>query len=238
MKIPMGVSYVFLLIGTVLLTAAVYYGRDTLLFLGQSAKTEGTVVALKSTPPDLSRGVTTPTYRPVVRFVTGDGQTIDFTATMGLDAPQYLLGATLSVAYSPANPRNARIDDLSLWMIELVLGALGGVFALFGGGTLLARGLMERRGQYLRDHGMPVQTEFVRTVRHRWLMIEGRRPFMVETRWRNPVNAETRIFRSDPLMFDPTQQIRSKAITVFIDREHPRKYHVDLSFLAGAEAVQ
>jgi len=237
MKIPMGISYVFLAIGMVLLAIALYIGRDTLQFLGQSVKTEGTVVKIDYSPPDYARGDTTPTYRPVVRFVAQDGQTYEFTGQMGMASPQYRMGGKVSVAYNPGNPRKARINDLSLWLIELVLGVIGSGFVLFGGGTLFAKSLFSRRAQYLRDHGMPVQTEFVQALRHPWLKIENLQPFVVETRWRNPVNSETRIFRSGILMFDPTPQIKARSITVFIDRDNPRKYHVDLSFLAGTDPM-
>lgn len=237
MKIPMGISYVFLAIGIVLLAVAAYFGRETLQFLEQSAKTEGTVVKIDYSPPDYASGDTTPTYRPVVRFAAKDGQTYVFTGQMGMASPRYRMGEKVSVAYNPGNPRKARINDLSLWLIELVLGVIGSGFALFGGGILLARSLFSRREQYLRDHGLPVKTEFLQARHHPWLVIGNHRPFVVETRWRNPATAETHTFRSSILMFDPTPQIKTRPITVFIDRDNPRKYHVDLSFLAGTDPM-
>lgn len=237
------VSTTLLLLGLVMLAIALYSAGSALRLPGKTVKTEGTVVELHEPASpggagEFISGIIAPSRLPVVRFVTGEGRTIEFTARTGLNPPQFSQGDTVSVAYRPGNPQDARIDGLFLlWGIELILAAVGGMFTLFGMGTLLLPVMLSRRARYLRDHGMPVQTEFVRAVRHPWLVVNRLQPFVVETRWRNPATAEIRVFRSNAVMFDPTAQIKARSITVFIDRDHPGKYHVDLSFLTAHDGT-
>ena len=100
-----------------------------ILLLTSGETTTGEVVKLiliKST----SKGKTSITYKPKVRFVTKKGQTVFFTANHSSNPPSYDLGEPVSVLYSPENPRWAIIKNfggtfgLFSWSLAFVGGAL------------------------------------------------------------------------------------------------------------------
>lgn len=51
------------------------------------------------------------------------------------------------------------------------------------------------------------------------------------TQWKNPNTGEVHQFRSDPLCYDPAAHIKTDKITVYIERNSPGKYFMDVSFL-------
>jgi len=61
--------------------------------------------------------------------------------------------------------------------------------------------------------------------------VSGRHPFRVIAQWQDPSTAKIRVFKSHNLWFDPSRFITQKQIRVFLDRNNPKRYYVDLSFL-------
>ena len=227
MKTVRVLKYVLALIGIGMLTGAFFVYQNTASFIASAAKTEGTVVDLQ-----LSRSSDSTTYRPVVRFATARGQTIEFVSSTGSNPPSYTRGERVEVLYHPDNPHHARINGwFSLWGGATILGGLGALFFAIGAGIVLAGNLHGRRTEYLRKHGVRIETQYQSVERNTALSVNGRHPFRILTQWQNPANSELHVFTSDNLWFDPTNHIKIKAITVFIERGNPKKYHVDLSFL-------
>lgn len=73
-------------------------------------------------------------YAAVVRFRTGDGQTVEFTAdeTAG-DRSYFRIGQNRRVLYDPDRPQNAQLDTwVSRWGYESVLLGLGILIVLLG----------------------------------------------------------------------------------------------------------
>ena len=96
---------------------------------------------------------------------------------------------------------------------------------------MLVGTLTGRKDAYLKTHGIPLDTEFQSVECNEVLSVNGKHPFRVLTLWQNPSTSELFIFKSHNLWFDPSNYIKRKNITVFIERNNPRKYYVDLSFL-------
>jgi len=83
----------------------------------------------------------------------------------------------------------------------------------------------------LRKHGTPFKTEFQRVELDKSIMINRTWPCQVITQWKHPLTSETREFRSNYLLFDPTPHLKTKDIMVFVDKDDPEKYLVYLSFI-------
>jgi hypothetical protein len=227
MKVIAIVKYVFTLVGIGMLIGVFLIYKSTSLFLAEATKTEGTVVDLVQ-----SRSSDSTTYRPVVHFINQNGQKIEFMSTTGSNPPSYSKGQKVEVLYRPTEPQNAKINGFfSLWGGSAILGGLGGVFFLIGSGIILAGSLKSRKDEYLRKKGMPIETEYQCVEQNTALSVNGRHPFRVLTQWQNPSTSELHIFKSNNLWFDPSSYIKSKKITVFIEKNNPKKYFVDLSFL-------
>lgn len=227
MKVITILKYVFSFIGAGMLIGTLFLYQHTTTFLDGARETEGTVIALGR-----SRSSSSTTYYPVVTFNDARGQHIEFSSSSSSNPPAYSRGETVSVLYEVESPENARINDfMSLWGAVLILSILGGVFFLVGMGLFVVPALKNRKEAYLRKHGTIIETRFQNVEYNEGVSVNGRSPFQVITQWQNPDNAEIHLFRSNNLWYDPTNHINVDTIRVFIDRNNPRKYAVDLSFL-------
>ena len=220
-------STVFTTVGVVLLVGAGFASQKTRSFLADAAKAEGTVIELKA-----SRSQDSTTDRPVVRFIGPNGQTVEFTSSTGSDPPLHKAGQKVEVWYRPTEPRNAKINGFfSLWGVSAIMGGMGGVFFLIGSSMLVAGARKRRQDEFLRTHGLPIETEFLGVEQNAAVTLNGRHPYRVLTQWLNPVTSELHVFKSDNLWVDPSSHLQGRKITVLIDRNPPQHYWVDLSFL-------
>ncbi len=227
MKIIVIVKYVFTLIGVGLLIGALFLYSSMRTFLGEATRADGTVVDLVQ-----ARSKDSTTYRPVVQFMSQQGEKIEFILSSGSNPPSYTKGEKVEVLYRATEPHKAKIHGFfSLWGASILLGTLGAGFFFTGIGIMLVGTLTGRKDAYLKTHGTPLDTEFQSVECNEALSVNGKHPFRVLTLWQNPSTSELYIFKSHNLWFDPSNYIKSKNITVFIERNNPRKYYVDLSFL-------
>ena len=227
MKVLSIIKYLFTFLGLAMLAGTYYINEDTRSFLAKTTKTEGTVVNLILSYSDNSR-----TYHPLVRFTDTNGKAIEFVSSTGSNPPGYSAGEKVEVLYLPAEPYKARLNSFfSLWGGSIIVGGLGGIFLLIGGGIFLVPKLKSRKNEYLKEQGSPIESEFQSVAFNTTVSVNGRNPFQIITQWKNPSTSEIQIFKSDNLWYDPTEHIQNKRIRVFINRNNPKKYYVDLSFL-------
>ena len=92
-------------------------------------------------------------------------------------------------------------------------------------------GLKGRKNAKLRRTGTAVDAAFQRVEKNTNLNIGGRNPYNVITEWTDPSTSQRHTFKSDNLWHDPSDQIDREKITVFMERNNPKRYYVDLSFL-------
>ena len=172
------------------------------------------------------------TYAPVVSFVTQTGETVQFTSNTSSSPPAYHRGEQVQVLYRPLAPHDARIDGfLSLWGSSVIFGALGGVFFAIGAGIVLFAVFQARKAADLMRNGKRLLTTVQRVELNENLRVNGRNPYRVLTQWENPATGKTRIFHSNNVWFDPSAYLNGRDISVFVGRDDPNRYYVDLSFL-------
>jgi hypothetical protein len=221
------IKYVFTLVGVAMLAGALLAYRHTSAFLADAARAEGIVVEVIH-----QRSSDSSTYKPVVQFTTADGRQVEFTSDVGSSPPAHARGDKVAVLYRPASPAQARIDGfLDLWLLPTILGGMGAVFALIGGGFFVAGPLGRRKVERLRTTGRRIEADFQGVELNRSVSVNDRSPFRVVAQWQDPATSNLHLFRSEDLWFDPTSFITQRRLTVFIDGDDPRRYHVDLSFL-------
>jgi hypothetical protein len=221
------VKYTFLAAGIGMLAGTVFLYTNTSVFLKDAIKTEGTVIELI---PSYSDGSTT--YRPTVRFINQQGKEIEFASSSSSNPPSYSEGQTVEILYLPDEPQKAEINGFfSLWGAPLILGGLGSAFFTVGASLLAVPMLKGRKENYLKQQGIPIETEFKSVEINTMLSVNDRHPFQVVTQWQNPSTSEIHVFESDNIWYDPSEFITNQRITVYIEKESPKKYWVDLSFL-------
>lgn len=224
MKVISIVKYTFTLAGIGLLVGAFYTFWSTNIFITEAINTKGTIVRFDHSRSDSSR--------PVVQFYDRNGQLIEFSSSVGSSLPIYSKGEKVEVLYSSKNSQNAKINDfLSLWSGSIMLLAIGSPFVFIGLTFIFAVVLKNRKVNYLRQSGVPIETELLSVELNASFSINGKHPFRILTQWQNPSTSEHLVFVSDNIWFDPSDYMENNKITVFVARDNLQKYDVDLSFL-------
>ena len=221
------IKYVFSLIGIGMLIGTFFWHQNVTSFIAESETAQGKVTELVR-----SRSGDSTTYKPVVQFYTKNGELIEFMSSAGSSPPSYDEGEKVEVFYLPENPQNAKINGFfSIWGGPLIVGVLGGIFFLVGIGMVFATANKSRKERYLRKHGTPIVAKFQEVEHIRSRRTKGRSPYRILSQWQDPVTSQIYVFNSELVWFDPTDYIKEKNITVFIDKKNPGKYYVDLTFL-------
>lgn len=220
-------KYVFATAGIGLLAGAYFSYSNTKGYLSNAITTEGTVIDIvPSKSKDLVR------YTPVVRYTTAGGRQVEFTSSMASTPSRYSREDVVEVLYDAKSPEKAKINSFfSLWGGTAVLGAIGSVF-LFSGLSMTVLGKLKyRKINYLKRQGTPVEAKFQRVDTNSAVRLNGKHPYQIYTHWINPRTTELHVFKSENIWFDPTDYITQEMITVFLERNNPKKYYVDISFL-------
>ena len=223
------IKYLFTIVGLGLLIGAFFIYKNNVAFIESAIETDGTVVELVRVRSSDSSSYY---YKPVVNFKTENGELTEFISSTGSNPASYSKGEQVKILYLATDPQSAKIKGFfSIWGAAIILGGIGCVFFLVGLTMFLTSMFKNRKVEYLKQHGKPVETIFQSVELNRGLEVNGRNPFRVLTQWQNPTTSEIHIFESNNIWFDPTEYIAEKPITVFIERNNPKSYFVDLSFL-------
>jgi len=172
------------------------------------------------------------TYRAVVTFEPASGAPITFRASAGSDPPAHEVGDVVRVLYDPADPSAARISSwFSLWGFGAIFSALGACFLLVATAIIVPALIRQRRQLALIRTGRPIMTVFDSVEQNVRFKYNGRHPYRVVTKWRNPISGEMVTFRSNDVWEDPTEQVKHRSITVLVDPTQLSHYVMDLSML-------
>lgn len=205
-----------------MLVGGFFYYSNTQDFLSKAVVTEGTVTKL----------VGSKFYNPVVEFKTQSGRLVKFTSSFGSNPPSYSEGEVVEVIYQETSPEQARIKDFfSLWGVSIIFGGIGFVFFLIGIVIISVSVLKDKKIKYLKRNGIPVIARFQSVEVNNSLKVNGKKPYQICAHWQDPVTSELHIFNSENLWFDPTDYIKQSEITVLIEKDNPKNYYVDISFL-------
>lgn len=227
MKVVAFVKYSFFVVGIALLAGAAISYTNTNDFIDTAVTTEGAVVDLLKIRSDDSYS-----YKPVIEFTAGNGQRVEFTSLVSSNPPAYSVGETVEVLYTPTDVQEAKINSFSaLWGGFLVMLILGMIFSSIAGLMFLIGKLRSRRKNHLQRNGVVVEAEFQSVSRNHSISVNGQNPFVIVCQWPDPVTSAVHVFKSESLWFDPSSYIKDKTIRVFVERNNPKKFHVDVSFL-------
>ena len=121
-------AILLVLAGAPFLCVGLWEVRETQLRLNFQSEAQGTVIEsvyrTHTDPEDSSQF--TRSYHPVVRFSSGQGQTVVFTDGVGSYPEAYQVGETVEVLYDPQDPEDAMIPSWSgLWGASTVFIVVG-----------------------------------------------------------------------------------------------------------------
>ena len=230
------IKYIFTAVGLLMLIGAFKLYNYTQTFLSEATTTNGEVIELirerSSSTSSSSNSSDSYTYRPVVQFTTQSGKEIEFTSSTGSNPASYSRGEKVEVLYQLESPEKAKINGFfSLWGAAVIVGGIGAIFFLIGGGMLLFGQRKKQKIQSLMQSGVPITTKYQSVELNSSYEVNGRSPYRILSQWTNPTTSELHIFKSDNIWFDPSDHVSSEEITVLIENNNPKKYHMDISFL-------
>lgn len=222
------IKYAFSLIGIGVLIGAYYFYNNTKSFLENSHTTTGTVTQLIKTTS--SEGSVL--YQPRIRFTTDKGEQITFTSGTSSNPPSHKKGDVVDVYYQIDNPQKAKVKGfLTLWAAPILMAGIGLSFFMLGFSMLIKKTRTIRKVKALKANGQRIQAKVKHIGLNTSHKINGRSPYQIQAQWQNPSTSKVHIFKSEYLWFDPTDYVNEEEITVLIDRNNPKKYYVDVSFL-------
>lgn len=228
MKLVSILKYLFSIVGLGLLVGTYYVYKNTEDFLKSSQLANGTVVELVSSTSD--EGSTL--YRPTIEFVTDEGKTIQFTSDVSSNPPTYKMGEVVEVYYQIDMPQRAKVNGFfSLWGGHLIMGGIGFSLFMVGFSMVVTSTRKNKKIQTLKASGKRVKAKIKHIGLNTSHKVNGRSPYQIHAQYLDPSKNKVHIFKSENLWFDPTDYVNEEEITVLIDRNNPKKYYVDVSFL-------
>lgn len=146
--------------------------------------------------------------------------------------PSHKKGDVVDVYYQIDNPQKAKVKGfLTLWAAPILMAGIGLSFFMLGFSMLIKKTRTIRKVKALKANGQRIQAKVKHIGLNTSHKINGRSPYQIQAQWQNPSTSKVHIFKSEYLWFDPTDYVNEEEITVLIDRNNPKKYYVDVSFL-------
>lgn len=128
----MQVKQIFILVGLGMIFGAIYTYFYTQSFLKDASFAKGKVIELVLDRSSTSNN-TSYTYKPLIKFMTEDEQTIEFLSSVGSKPPSYSVGDPVEVLYRKNDPYNAKVNSFfAVWGIATILTLMGCLFFAIG----------------------------------------------------------------------------------------------------------
>jgi hypothetical protein len=139
-----GAGWFFVMSSIIFLLISLFAYSRARTFTRSAARTQGTVIRLERRDSSRS-GIL---YRPVVSFRDSQGMPRELFSSVASSPPSYKVGDQVSVLYSPAEPRKAKLDGFfEVWGWAAITGGIGVSDLLFGLALLWAPMIRRRFGR-------------------------------------------------------------------------------------------
>lgn len=135
-----------LVIGTILLLAAIIKFKESMADLRDGVRVEAVVVD-QDAEVDREDGKTRVMYRPVFRFTTLGGEEVDWSPDISSSSPSHKIGDRETLLYNPAD--TTHVTTLGYWGVfrwPVIILLLAMPFLIIGGGYFVAMMLFSAVG--------------------------------------------------------------------------------------------
>lgn len=233
-RVLVWIGGIFATLGVVFVVGAgLVYFKDR-SFAESGTRAEGTVVemiASRDSDGDY-------TYKPMVQFRDAEGLSHVFTSSVSSSPPQYSTGEAVTVIYAPTSPDRAVIDSfVDRFLMPLIFGGVGTVFAAIGFGLLLARLRRRQIDAQLRASGLPIQAKVTECYHDTSVQVNGRSPWRVVCQAPHPIDGKVHSFTSAAVWVDPGPTLAGKEVRVLVDPARPARHLVDLTPYFGEDEL-
>jgi len=154
----------------------------------------------------------------------------EYESQLNLYSSSYYEGKEIEVYYDKNDPSNVETDEVNN-MLSIIFIAIGGSFALISGIVLFIQLRNSSISKSLLKNGIRIDAEYVETILNTIYQVNGRSPYKIICKWKNPNTGIEHKFKSSNIWDDPQYAIENNNITkipVYIDQKNPEKYYVDI----------
>ena len=225
------IKYILLTLGLFLLfIASVFYYQSQHPFQ-DSLETTGTVI--KVIHFDDSGFNQTGKNSLLVNFKTLTNQLIEFRLQVHQDSNYYQVGEKIALIYSASMPSKAIIKPTPSLASKVSIWANLGCLLILAFIVIHLKDFKQQHKiRYLRHNGVEIKTVVRNVELDPELEAKGLKPYRICTEWLAPDHSALHIFKSDYLLFDPSDMLEDIQVTVLIKEDNPSEYYFDTSFLA------
>lgn len=148
-----------------------------------------------------------------------------YTQPLNMYSSSYYIGKKIDILYSPENPNE--ITSKNFAAISLIFPGIGFLFAGIGFIGFYVRIRKKNMRRRLTEYGERIYADFAEVSQNLYYSVNGRHPFQVICRWKNPADDQIYTFKSENIWeypaFDASQQI-----PIYIDTFNLKKYYIAL----------
>jgi hypothetical protein len=228
MKRVIATFVLFGVIGIGMCIASIHILIQQKQFIKQAVHASGTVIELVQKKSDDGY-----TYAPKVIFTTENEEKIIFTSHTSSNPPSFHKEEQVEVLYKKDTPAQAKINAFStLYMIPLVLGSMGFIFALIGiiPGTLVLR--RKKQITYLKQFGMRILSTVTEIEYRKNYKINKKSPYRIWAEGINPKTGTPTSFKSNNIWTDPNPYTKKgDTIEVLVHPQKIKTHYIDTTVL-------
>lgn len=223
MKATNIIKYFFSMLGIILLSIGSYLSYTTYDFLQKATSVKGHVIALVQVGKN---------YRPKVEFTDTEGKNHEVVIKISSNPPGFKAGDTVGILYLADDIENARINGIfSLWILPMVILLDGIIFGGIGFTMLIIDKRRKNTINYLTKHGITITATFKEIRQNPYVKVNNKRPYQIIAQWKDGIRNQLYTFHSQNIWSDPSAYIEPTNLTIYIERNNPKKYYMDISFL-------
>lgn len=212
---------IFISVGIILFAVSIIVGVSDHTFRQKAEPVDAVILAM--------RGVTGESLgTPVVRYTVG-WET--YTTTLNVATSSMHPGKRITVYYEKGNPQEVRYLDANGWLIPLFV-FMGFVFAGMGTAFWLVKRSRERKARRLLATGKVFEAEITGIREDTTRSMNRRHPITVSCRYTAP-DGRVYFFHSGPFWYESYEINPKKKVRVYVDRNNPANYYVDVSSVVG-----
>lgn len=212
---------VFISVGVIMYAVCIYTGVSGYMFRQKAEPVDAVIVAMVGADSE-SLGT------PEVEYVL-DGR--HYTSTLNFSSSSMHPGKQITVYCDPDDPYNVRYLDDNGWLVLLFL-FIGTVFGGMGTAFVVVKRRHDRRIRMLLDTGRVVEADITDISLNTGTEMNGRHPIVVSCRY-TASDGRVYLFRSGSFWYGSHEINPAKKVRVYIDRDDPSKYYVDVDSVVG-----
>lgn len=226
MRVLVFLKFILSFVGIALLLGAALLAKSNYDFIQSSQLTEGTVVSFNTKGNSSGKK----SYAPVISYVDSSGQTHKTIGKFHNNTSGYRVGGDVELYYNKTSPNEAKINRIYEMWIDVIMLSIIGVIVLIMGIALFAITKKPNVEKFKRE-GTSVKAVITEIGLNTLIDINNKSPYKINAQWHDKLNNTVHVFSSENIWFDPSPYVNNDEITVYIMKNNPKKYYMDISFL-------